>query len=113
MRSGERINQYQLDPFADRTSEMQADTLITAKAYDAEERVLTPRAEAGKAALIPPTANRKLRREYDRDACRTRHLVENVFARLEQSRAIATRYDKAARNFLTAGDLAATAIRLN
>jgi transposase len=92
---------------------MQADTLIADKAYDADARVLTPLAEAGKTAIIPPKANRKRRREYDRDTYKTRHLVENFFARLKQFRAIATRYDKTARNFLAAVYLAATAIWLN
>ena len=31
-----------------------------------------------------------------------RHLVENFFAKRKQYRAIATRYDKTARNFLAA-----------
>ena len=31
-----------------------------------------------------------------------RHLIENFFAKLKQFRAIATRYDKTARNFLAA-----------
>jgi transposase len=92
---------------------MQADTLIADKAYDADARVLGPLAEAGKTAVIPPKANRKQPREYDRDTYKTRHLIENFFARLKQFRAIATRYDKTARNFLAAVYLAASAIWLN
>jgi transposase len=42
-----------------------------------------------------------------------RHLVENFFARLKQFRAIATRYDKTARNFLAAVYLTACVIWLN
>ena len=41
-----------------------------------------------------------------------RHLIENFFARLKQCRAIATRYDKTARNFLGAIRLAATGVWL-
>ncbi|HSH80492.1 MAG TPA: transposase, partial [Herpetosiphonaceae bacterium] len=41
------------------------------------------------------------------------HLIENFFCKLKQFRAIATRYDKTARNFLAAIYLAATAILLN
>ena len=41
-----------------------------------------------------------------------RHLIENFFARLKQYRAIATRYDKTARNFLGAIRLAATGVWL-
>ena len=92
---------------------MQADTLIADKAFDADERVLTPLAAAGKAAVIPPKANRRLLRDYDRDLYKARHLIENFFAKLKQFRAIATRYDKTARNFLAAVHLAAAAIWLN
>ncbi|HEY0206640.1 MAG TPA: transposase, partial [Acetobacteraceae bacterium] len=39
-----------------------------------------------------------------------RHLIETFFAKLKQLRAIATRYDKTARNFLGAIHLTATDI---
>jgi transposase len=45
---------------------MQADTLIADKAFDADERVIAPLAAAGKIAVIPPKANRRLPRDYDR-----------------------------------------------
>ena len=92
---------------------MQADTLIADKAFDADERVIRPLTEAGKTAVIPPKANRQIRRDYDRDLFQARHLIENFFARLKQFRAIATRYDKTARNFLGAIHLAAAVIWLN
>ena len=44
---------------------------------------------------------------------RARHLIENFFAKLKQFRAIATRYDKTARNFLGAIYLAASIVWLN
>ena len=93
--------------------DMQADTLIADKAFDADERVIKPLAAAGKAAVIPPKANRRSPRAFDRDLYKARHLIENFFAKLKQFRAIATRYDKTARNFLAAVHLAATAIWLN
>jgi transposase len=92
---------------------MQADTLIADKAFDAQERVIDPLIAAGKTAVIPPKANRKLSRDYDRDLFKARHLIENFFARLKQYRAIATRYDKTARNFRAAIYLAAAVIWLN
>ncbi len=92
---------------------MEADTLIADKAFDADKRVLEPLAAAGKAAVIPPKANRIAKRSYDRDLYKVRHLIENFFAKLKQFRAIATRYDKTARNFLAGIHLAATAIWLN
>ena len=93
--------------------EMQAGTLIADKAFDADKRVIEPLAAAGKTAVIPPTANRTSERGYDRELYKARHLIENFFAKLKQFRAIATRYDKTARNFLAAVHLAASIIWLN
>jgi transposase len=90
-----------------------AEALIADKAFDADERVLKPLAEAGKAAVIPPKGNRREPRLYDRDLYKARHLIENFFARLKQFRAIATRYDKRAVHFLGAIHLAAATIWLN
>jgi len=92
---------------------MQADTLIADKAFDADGRVITPLTEAGKSVVIPPKANRRVPRDYDRDLYKARHLIESFFARLKQFRAIATRYDKTARNFLGAIHLAAAVVWLN
>jgi transposase len=66
--------------------------LIADKAFDADERVLKPLAAAGKTAVIPPKANRKQPRKFDRHTYAARHLIENSFARLGRFRAIATRY---------------------
>jgi transposase len=93
--------------------EMQADTLIADKAFDADKRVIEPLAAAGKTAVILPKSNRKRPRTFDRDLYKVRHLIENFFAKLKQCRAIATRYDKTAGNFLAAVYLAASAIWLN
>ena len=75
--------------------------------------MLEPLARAGKAAVIPPKANRKNPRPYDKDPYKARHLIENFFARLKQYRAIATRYDKRAAHFLGAIHLAAAVVWLN
>ena len=91
---------------------MQADTLIADKAFDAQERVIDPLTAAGKTVVIPPKANRKLCRDYDRDLFKARHLIENFFADLKQYRAIATRYDKTAQNFIAGVYLVATALWL-
>ena len=65
------------------------------KAFDADERVIQPLLAAGKTPVIPPKSNRKIQRT------------------LEQFRAIATRYDKTARNFLAGIHLAAATILPN
>ena len=69
---------------------LEADTLIADKAFDAEERVIGPLRQAGKTAVIPPKANRKNPRPYDKTLYQARHLIENFFAKLKQYRAIAT-----------------------
>ena len=92
---------------------IEAPIVIADKGYDADERVLQPLAQAGKTAVIPPKANRKEQRPYDRERYKARHRIENFFCPLKQFRALATRYDKTARNFLAAIHLAAAAIWLN
>ena len=89
-----------------------AATVIADKAYDAEARVVDMLLAKGKDVVIPPKANRLVQRPYDRDLYKARHLIENFFAKLKQYRAIATRYDKTACNFLGAIHLAATMIWL-
>src|SRR5262249_23572118 len=91
---------------------MAAGRLIADKASDADARVLDPLARAGKSAVIPPRPNRLTPREFDRHLYKERHLIENFFCKLKQFRAIATRYDKTARNFLAAIHLAAAIISL-
>lgn len=92
---------------------MEADTLIADKAFDADARVLEPLAAAGKTAVIPPRSNRSSPRDYDRELYAARHLIENFFAKIKQFRAIATRYEKTARNFLAAVQLVASVVWLN
>ena len=87
--------------------------LLADKAYDADERVLKPLEAANKTAIIPPKGNRKNPRTYDKAQYESRHLIENFFCWIKQFRAIATRYDKTARNFLAAFHLVAAVCWLN
>lgn len=86
--------------------------LLADKAYDANDRVIDVLRSMGKIAVIPSKANRKIDRSYDRDTYKARHLIENFFEKIKQYRAIATRYDKTAQNFLAAVYLVAAAIWL-
>src|SRR3954465_2951153 len=72
--------------------DLEAETLIADKAFDADQRVLEPLADAGKAAVIPSRKTRTIPRAFDKDLYKARHLIENFFAKLKQFRAIATRY---------------------
>jgi transposase len=51
--------------------------------------------------VIPPKANRKFPQDCDFALYCERDLVERFFNKLKHFRAIATRYDKLARNFLS------------
>lgn len=90
-----------------------ADALLADKAYDADQRVLHKLEEKGIISVIPPKSNRKIQRDYDKHLYKARHLIENFFQKLKQYRAIATRYDKTAQNFLAAVHFTATVILLN
>ena len=93
--------------------QMRADILLADKAFDADERVIEPLLAAGKSPVIPSKSNRKIPRALDKEMYKARHLIENFFCKLKQFRAIATRYDKTASNFLAAIHLAAASIWLN
>ncbi len=83
------------------------------KAFGAEDRVILPLKKACKGIVIPSKSNAKEPRDYDKHFYKSRHLIENFFAKLKQYRGIATRYDKTGRNFLSAIYLAASVIWLN
>ena len=93
--------------------QMKASILVADTAFDAQERVLEPLQAAGKSYVIPPTRSRKVQRWYDKEIYKARHLIENFFCKLKEFRAIATRYDKTARNFLAGIHCAAALILLN
>lgn len=92
---------------------LRADTLIGDKGYDATERVIEPLRKAGKNPVIPPRSHCKEQRNFDQNLYKARHLIENFFARLKQYRAIATCYNKTAKNFLSAVYHAASVVWLN
>ena len=63
--------------------QLEADTVIADKGFDADQSVLLPLERSGKMAVIPPKANRKHPRDYDKDLYKARHLIENFFAKLK------------------------------
>jgi transposase len=69
--------------------DMAAEALLADKAFDADERVIEPLLARGKSIVIPPKTNRKVQRDFDKDAYKARHLIENFFCKLKQYRAIA------------------------
>lgn len=89
------------------------ETIIADKGHDAQKRVADIIEEAGRGVVIPSKSNVKKPRESDWHLYIRRHLIENFFARHQQYRANATRYDERARNFLGGIYLAATVVWLN
>ena len=87
------------------------EALLADKAYDADTLIdtLTQREII---PVIPPKANRK-QRACDYALYCERNLIESFFNKLKHFRAIATRYDKLARNFLAGVQLASAMILLN
>ncbi len=67
-------------------------------------------AAVGDGISSPPQVTQ---RDYDRDLYKARHVIENFFSKLKQFRAISTRYDKTACNFLAGIHLAAATTWLN
>ncbi len=81
--------------------------LIADKGYDAN--CLRARIKAkGAIPVIPGRRNRKRPIQYDERRYKDRWRIEAMFCRLKDFRRVATRYDKLARNFLSAVHLAAT-----
>jgi transposase len=83
--------------------------LLADKGYDANS-LRAALADRGTEAVIPSTRSRKRPIPYDEAAYRERNKIERAFCRLKDWRRIATRYDKLARNFLSAVAIAATII---
>ena len=89
-----------------------SDYKIADKGYDSEplrKQII----KQGSTPIIPRKKNSTVGNE-DIDWClyKYRHLVENAFARLKHFRAIATRYDKLKRNFVSSVALACAFIWL-
>ena len=86
--------------------------LLGDKAFDADPFIETLERRDITAGDLPK-ANRKTPRACDFALYCERNLIERFFNKLKHFRAIATRYDKLARNFLAGVQLACTLILLN
>ena len=51
--------------------------------------------------VVPPKKNRKLQRNYDKHVYKERHVVECFFGKIKHFRRVFSRFDKAARNYLS------------
>ncbi len=50
--------------------------------------------DLGMTPVVPPKANRKAEREYDRETCKFRNEIERLFRRFKGCRRLFTRFDK-------------------
>lgn len=87
----------------------QGQILLADRAYDSDA-VRQSLAERGAWANVKPMPNRKRHPAFSPFLHRYRNLVERFFNKLKHFRAVATRYDKRADNFLTGIKLASLRI---
>jgi transposase len=80
-------------------AQVEPEALLADKGYDADAFVEALKARAI-TVVIPPKENRTVKRDCDFPLYCERNLVERFFNIIKQFRAIATRYEKTARNFL-------------
>lgn len=85
--------------------------LLADRAYDSDER-RRDLAERGAWANIKPLSARRTKPAFSAYLYRYRNLVERFFNKLKNFRAVATRYDKRADNFLASIQLASIRIWL-
>jgi len=78
---------------------VEPEALLGDKGYDADHFVDSLTARTIR-VVIPPKSNRKVQRGCDFALYCERNLVERFFCTIKHFRAIATRYEKTARNFL-------------
>jgi transposase len=81
-------------------------SLIADKGYDGDN-FRADIVNRGAKPVIPNKSNRIALHGFNKRAYKGRNVIERCFCRLKDFRRIATRYDKLARNFLAAVQLAA------
>ena len=77
----------------------QVECLIGDRGYDSD-KIRSGLEERGIQPCIPGRRNRKTKIEYDKELYKTRHRIENAFAKLKDWRHIAMRYHRCPKIFL-------------
>ena len=80
-------------------AQVEPEALLGDKGYDADPFIESLTARAIQ-VVIPPKSNRTVQRACDFALYCERNIVERFFNTIKHFRAIATRYEKTARNFL-------------
>jgi transposase len=89
--TGGQVSDYK--PADQLLENLQARYVLADKGYDSQHLVDLIQTQ-GAEVVIPPKANRKIQREYDREIYKQRNWIERAFNRLKYYRRIATRYDR-------------------
>ena len=92
-------------------SGLKVEHVIADKGYDSSELVGVIEAGGAK-AVIPARSNRKVPREYDKHLYKDRNLAERFLNKVKNCRRVATRYEKAVRNYLAFWQLASIMVLL-
>lgn len=80
-------------------AEVDAQAVAADKAYDADALVEVLLERQVK-VVIPPKANRKQAREYDRELYKQRNWIERFFGKIKHYRRVFSRFEKTRRNYL-------------
>ena len=80
-------------------AEYEFERLLADKSYDSND-FIQKLALLGVEVVIPPRANRKEPREYDKHWYKERHLVECFINKIKHYRRIFTRFEKYAKRYL-------------
>ena len=89
-----------------------AEHVLADKGYDAEA-IVQPIQARGAQPVIPPRANRKIKREYDKTLDKQRNRIERCFSKLKHFRRFATRFEKNKINFHSVVALACSVLLLS
>jgi transposase len=92
--------------------ERKAEAVLADKGYDADALVQHIEA-AGATAVIPPRANRKAPRPYNKTLYKQRNQIERCFSKLKHFRRFATRFEKNKVNFHALVALACSVLLLS
>jgi transposase len=91
--------------------ERKAEAVLADKGYDAD--AIGQHIEAsGAEPVIPPKANRKTQRPYNKGLYKQRNQIERCFSKLKQFRRFATRFEKNQVNFQAVVALACSVLLL-
>ncbi|MDK1082118.1 MAG: transposase [Anaerolineae bacterium] len=80
-------------------ADFHSDYVIADTSYDAKD-FLTSIAEQGATPVIPPRANRKVQRKYDKHLYKERHLAECFINKIMHYRRIFSRFEKLSKRYL-------------